>query len=79
MIFRVWYASSVHAPAMSKGYLQLSLALLFDLDMHRPVRDDNGGAIPQMERWNAESASIRDKRAIEERRALLFCFLLSSA
>ena len=76
---RLYNYSPVTPQTQSTGIIQLALALLFDLGLNRPVRDDGPAEIMQDAARSIPSNSPREKRrSIEERRAFLACFLLTS-
>jgi hypothetical protein len=65
--------------AQSTGIIQLAIALLFDLGLNRPVREEGPAEIMQDAGRSAPGNNPREKkRSPDERRALLSCFLLAS-
>jgi hypothetical protein len=63
--------------------LQLNIALLYDLALHRAVREDEGGpgdllADASKRAWAGELNTREKKRSLAERRALIYCYFLSS-
>lgn len=73
------YSFSPASPnAQSTTHYLLCNALLFDLGLHRSVRPDENGPT-DVDRWTlGDNTSKERKRTIDERRALLYCFLLTS-
>ncbi|TVY78222.1 Transcriptional regulator WAR1 [Lachnellula suecica] len=81
IIYNTWsyYYSPVVPHTQSTAMFQLSFALLFDLGLNRPVRDAEG---PEMlvdpSKNVTEINSKEGKRTLDERRAFLSCYILTS-
>jgi hypothetical protein len=58
--------------------MQLAIAMVIDLGLNRPARQEEGGAA-EIERWALNDSMLNDlKRTLDERRAYLYCYLLTS-
>lgn len=56
----------------------LALGLVVDLGLNRPAREEEGGPM-EIERWALNDHSNNDtRRTLDERRAYLYCFLMTS-
>ncbi|KAL5317410.1 hypothetical protein ACEPPN_014505 [Leptodophora sp. 'Broadleaf-Isolate-01'] len=77
IVYNVWsyYYSPVIPSWQSTGIHQLSLALLFDLGLTRPMRDNDG---PLSDVATARSQKEENERTLDDRRALLCCYFLTS-
>lgn len=74
---RAIYVTPQTPQTASAGVMQLAVAMLVDLGLNRPARQDDGAA--EIERWALNEQSANDvKRTIAERRAYLYCYLLTS-
>jgi hypothetical protein len=63
---------------MSAGFMQLSIGMLSDLGLNRPARLEDCGPA-DVERWALnDHYPAENKRTLDERRALLYCYLLTS-
>jgi hypothetical protein len=79
MLHRSYYVSSLTLSTVSSGYLQLALALIFDLGLHKPLGE--GEVLPG--ELVADLGKIPDRkkemnRSPDERRVFLACYLFSS-
>lgn len=82
-ICRSYYFSATSPQSQSTGMMQLSLALLFDLGLNRGIPDDDAAPTEPLrdylkQPYTGDSLAEEKKRTLEERRALLFCYLASS-
>lgn len=79
ILYNAWsyYYSPVIPSWQSTGIHQLSLALLFDLGLTRPLRD-NDGPISDVELARSRSQKEEHERTHDERRAILCCYFLTS-
>ncbi|KAL2069099.1 hypothetical protein VTL71DRAFT_15437 [Oculimacula yallundae] len=77
IVYNAWsyYYSPVIPSWQSTGIHQLSIALLFDLGLTRPVRDNEG---PLSDVSRATGQKDEHERTLDERRALLCCYFLTS-
>ncbi|KAH7336166.1 hypothetical protein BKA65DRAFT_28790 [Rhexocercosporidium sp. MPI-PUGE-AT-0058] len=77
IVYNAWsyYYSPVIPSWQSTGIHQLSLALLFDLGLTRPTRDNDG---PLTDVTMARSQKEESERTLDDRRALLCCYFLTS-
>ncbi|KAG4437722.1 hypothetical protein IFR05_006805 [Cadophora sp. M221] len=77
VVYNAWsyYYSPVIPSWQSTGIHQLSLALLFDLGLTRPMRDNDG---PLTDVATARSQNEENERTLDDRRALLCCYFLTS-
>jgi hypothetical protein len=63
---------------MSAGFMQLTIAMMTDLGLNRPGRQEEGG-LSDVERWALNDHTQTDlKRTLDERRAYLYCYFLTS-
>ncbi|KAK0112917.1 hypothetical protein ONS95_014638 [Cadophora gregata] len=79
ILYNAWsyYYCPVIPSWQSTGIHQLALALLFDLGLTRPLRD-NDGPISVLETARSRSQKDEQERTHDERRALLCCYFLTS-
>jgi len=83
---RCYYFTSLTPNLHSSAIFQLALALVYDLKLNRPLSDDEGGpgellANAKKRAWEGTpELLVREtaNRTLEERRALLFAFYLTS-
>jgi hypothetical protein len=63
---------------VSAGFAHLAIGMLVELGLHRPARVDESGPA-ELARWAlADSSPNEMKRTMDERRAFLGCFLVTS-
>ena len=75
---RQFYYSPLNPQYQSAAVVQLALAVLFDLGLNKPLRENEGpDMVADTFRLTADKAK-EIRRSSEERRAFLSCYILTS-
>ncbi|KAL3426139.1 zn 2cys6 transcription factor [Phlyctema vagabunda] len=78
LVYGVWGRSHCFEKLIMTSLSQLAIAILYDLGLDRAASRDSGLAILYDLKGTKKPASLSTPHTMEERRALLGCFLLSS-
>ncbi|KIN04362.1 hypothetical protein OIDMADRAFT_176791 [Oidiodendron maius Zn] len=80
LVYNTWniFFTGLTPQTISAAAMQLAIAMSIDLGLNRPARQEEGGTA-EVERWALNEQQQNDsKRTLDERRAYVYCYLLTS-